>query len=188
MTASSVFGSLMRSQSFDPHSMGLFHWPTTPTSGRTHAPAGIAIRPRRHSLDDGADQRRLAQGAARRPARHGDRRRRLAHRLYPDLSHPVRSARSGSALARASSGRSLSRRSDRGRVARPVRPRRGAAGRIAAAGAFIALGPVIATLLAIPILDEWPSAEDWTGIAVISVGVYLASGGPLPRRLLRRVA
>jgi drug/metabolite transporter (DMT)-like permease len=57
-----------------------------------------------------------------------------------------------------------------------------------AAGAFIALGPVIATLLAIPILDEWPSAEDWTGIAVISVGVYLASGGPLPRRLLRRVA
>ena len=57
-----------------------------------------------------------------------------------------------------------------------------------AAGAFIALGPVIATLLAIPILNEWPSAEDWMGIAVISVGVYLASGGPLPRRLLHRVA
>jgi drug/metabolite transporter (DMT)-like permease len=57
-----------------------------------------------------------------------------------------------------------------------------------AAGAFIALGPVIATLLAIPILNEWPSAEDWMGIAVISVGVYLASGGPLPHRLLRRVA
>jgi drug/metabolite transporter (DMT)-like permease len=57
-----------------------------------------------------------------------------------------------------------------------------------AAGAFIALGPVIATLLAIPVLDEWPSAEDWMGIAVISVGVYLASGGPLPHRLLHRVA
>lgn len=51
-----------------------------------------------------------------------------------------------------------------------------------AAGAFLALGPVIATLLAIPLLDEWPSVEDWIGIAVISVGVYLASGGPLPRR------
>ena len=57
-----------------------------------------------------------------------------------------------------------------------------------AAGAFIALGPVIATLLAIPVLNEWPSTEDWIGIAVISVGVYLASGGPLPRRLSHRVA
>jgi drug/metabolite transporter (DMT)-like permease len=56
-----------------------------------------------------------------------------------------------------------------------------------AAGSFIALGPVIATLLAIPILNEWPTAEDWIGIAFISVGVYLASGGPLPRRLLDRV-
>src|ERR1700730_10366792 len=49
-------------------------------------------------------------------------------------------------------------------------------------------GAVIVPLLAIPVLNEWPSAEDWTGIAVISVGVYLASGGPLPRRLLDRVA
>lgn len=57
-----------------------------------------------------------------------------------------------------------------------------------AAGAFIALGPVIATLLAIPILDEWPTPEDWIGIAAISVGVYLASGGPLPRRLSHRLA
>jgi drug/metabolite transporter (DMT)-like permease len=56
------------------------------------------------------------------------------------------------------------------------------------AGAFIALGPVIATLLAIPILNEWPTAADWIGIAVISVGVYLASGGPLPRRLSGRLA
>jgi drug/metabolite transporter (DMT)-like permease len=57
-----------------------------------------------------------------------------------------------------------------------------------AAGAFIALGPVIATLLAIPILNEWPTADDWIGIAVINVRVYLASGGPLPRRLSDRVA
>jgi len=57
-----------------------------------------------------------------------------------------------------------------------------------AAGAFIALGPVIASLLAIPILGEWPTLEDWIGIALISVGVYLASGGPLPRRLPHRVA
>lgn len=52
-----------------------------------------------------------------------------------------------------------------------------------AAGAFIALGPVIATLLAIPVLDEWPTVEEWIGVAVISLGVYLASGGKLPRRL-----
>ena len=44
----------------------------------------------------------------------------------------------------------------------------------------ISLGPVIAALLAIPILHEWPSLTDWIGIAVISAGVYLASGGPLP--------
>jgi drug/metabolite transporter (DMT)-like permease len=55
-----------------------------------------------------------------------------------------------------------------------------------AAGAFIALGPVIATLLAIPILNEWPTIEDWTGIAMISVGVYLASGGPLLLRPAER--
>lgn len=50
------------------------------------------------------------------------------------------------------------------------------------AGAFLALGPVIATLLAIPILDEWPTHQEWMGIIVISVGVYLAGGGPLPRQ------
>ncbi len=48
--------------------------------------------------------------------------------------------------------------------------------------AFVSLGPVIAALLAIPILHEWPTAVDWLGIAVISAGVYLASGGPLPKR------
>ncbi len=48
------------------------------------------------------------------------------------------------------------------------------------AGAFIALGPVIAALLAILFLGEWPALHDWLGIAVVSVGVYLASGAPLP--------
>lgn len=44
------------------------------------------------------------------------------------------------------------------------------------AGAFIAFGPVIATLLAIVTIGEWPRPQDWLGIAVITVGVYLASG------------
>lgn len=48
--------------------------------------------------------------------------------------------------------------------------------------AFGALGPALATLFAIPILGEIPSGTDWLGIAFISCGVYLASGGPLPRR------
>jgi drug/metabolite transporter (DMT)-like permease len=55
------------------------------------------------------------------------------------------------------------------------------------ASAFISLGPVIAALLGIPFLNEWPSLEDWLGIVVITVGVYLASGGPLPRRSSDRV-
>jgi drug/metabolite transporter (DMT)-like permease len=37
-------------------------------------------------------------------------------------------------------------------------------------------------LMAIPILGDWPSPADWTAIALISVGVYVASGGPLPRK------
>ena len=56
--------------------------------------------------------------------------------------------------------------------------------------AFAALCPVMTALMAIPILAEWPTTIDWTGIIVISVGVYVVSGGPLPegRRLglLRR--
>jgi len=48
--------------------------------------------------------------------------------------------------------------------------------------AFGALVPAMAALLAIPMLGEVPSASDWTGIAAISFGVYLASGGPLPHR------
>jgi drug/metabolite transporter (DMT)-like permease len=30
------------------------------------------------------------------------------------------------------------------------------------------------------VLGEWPSAIDWIAISVISAGVYLLSGGPLP--------
>jgi drug/metabolite transporter (DMT)-like permease len=37
-------------------------------------------------------------------------------------------------------------------------------------------------LLGIPVLGEWPSALDWTAIALISLGVYAASGAPFPPR------
>jgi drug/metabolite transporter (DMT)-like permease len=46
--------------------------------------------------------------------------------------------------------------------------------------AFLALTPAMTTLMGIPILDEWPSATDWIAITVISVGMYVVSGGPLP--------
>jgi drug/metabolite transporter (DMT)-like permease len=49
-----------------------------------------------------------------------------------------------------------------------------------AGAAFVALTPMTTALLAIPVLGEWPSAVDWLAISVISVGVYLLSGGPLP--------
>jgi len=51
-----------------------------------------------------------------------------------------------------------------------------------AAAAFPALCPAMTTLLAIPILNEWPAATDWVAILLISAGVYAVSGGPLPRR------
>jgi drug/metabolite transporter (DMT)-like permease len=47
--------------------------------------------------------------------------------------------------------------------------------------AFAASCPAMTALMAIPILGEWPSAIDWAAIALISVGVYVVSGGPLPR-------
>lgn len=51
----------------------------------------------------------------------------------------------------------------------------------ASRGASLAsLVPVLATLLAIPLLGEWPAPLDWLGVAVISLGVYLAAGGPVP--------
>lgn len=48
--------------------------------------------------------------------------------------------------------------------------------------AFAALSPAMTAIMAIPILGEWPAAMDWIAIASISVGVYVVSGGPLPRR------
>ena len=49
-----------------------------------------------------------------------------------------------------------------------------------AGAAFVALTPATTALLGIPVLGEWPSSIDWIAIAVISTGVYLVSGGPLP--------
>jgi drug/metabolite transporter (DMT)-like permease len=49
--------------------------------------------------------------------------------------------------------------------------------------AFGALVPALAALIAIPLLGEWPSATDWLAIVLISAGVYLASGGPIRRRM-----
>jgi drug/metabolite transporter (DMT)-like permease len=46
--------------------------------------------------------------------------------------------------------------------------------------AFAALCPAMTALLAVPILGEWPASTDWIAIALISVGVYVVSGGPLP--------
>src|SRR5882762_505491 len=46
--------------------------------------------------------------------------------------------------------------------------------------AFVALVPVIAALMAIPALGEWPTSIDWLAIGMITAGVYLASGAPVP--------
>ncbi len=46
--------------------------------------------------------------------------------------------------------------------------------------AFAALCPAMTALLAIPILGEWPTAMDWMAITLISAGVYVVSGGPIP--------
>jgi drug/metabolite transporter (DMT)-like permease len=55
-----------------------------------------------------------------------------------------------------------------------------------AGAAFVALTPATTALLAIPVLGEWPSAIDWIAITVISAGVYLLSGGPLPRGIQKK--
>jgi drug/metabolite transporter (DMT)-like permease len=49
-----------------------------------------------------------------------------------------------------------------------------------AGAAFVALTPAATALLAIPALGEWPSMIDWLAITMISAGVYMLSGGPLP--------
>jgi drug/metabolite transporter (DMT)-like permease len=43
--------------------------------------------------------------------------------------------------------------------------------------AFAALCPAMTALIAIPVLGQWPTVNDWTAIIVISVGVYIVSGG-----------
>jgi drug/metabolite transporter (DMT)-like permease len=53
----------------------------------------------------------------------------------------------------------------------------------ARAAVFAALAPALAAMMAIPLLGEWPAPSDWLAIVVISAGVYLAGGGPLPRRV-----
>jgi drug/metabolite transporter (DMT)-like permease len=47
--------------------------------------------------------------------------------------------------------------------------------------AFAALCPAMTALLGIPILGEWPAAPEWLAIGLISAGVYILSGGPVPR-------
>jgi len=47
--------------------------------------------------------------------------------------------------------------------------------------AFAASCPAMTALLAIPILGEWPSGVEWVAISLISIGVYIVSGGPLLR-------
>jgi len=55
---------------------------------------------------------------------------------------------------------------------------------VAKAAAFIALAPVMAVPMALAGLSEWPAPVDWAANTLITVGVYLAGGGPLPRRTL----
>jgi drug/metabolite transporter (DMT)-like permease len=48
--------------------------------------------------------------------------------------------------------------------------------------AFAASCPAMTALMAIPILGEWPTLIDWVAIVLISIGVYVVSGGPMPYR------
>jgi drug/metabolite transporter (DMT)-like permease len=52
--------------------------------------------------------------------------------------------------------------------------------------AFGALVPALSALFAIPLLGEWPNETDCVGIVLISAGVCLASGGPMPSGCQRR--
>jgi drug/metabolite transporter (DMT)-like permease len=49
-----------------------------------------------------------------------------------------------------------------------------------AGAAFGALVPALTAFIAMPLLGEWPSDVGWVAIGLISAGVYLTSGGPLP--------
>jgi drug/metabolite transporter (DMT)-like permease len=48
--------------------------------------------------------------------------------------------------------------------------------------AFAALCPALTALMGIPVLGEWPALTDWLAIILITVGVYIVSGGSLPAR------
>lgn len=48
--------------------------------------------------------------------------------------------------------------------------------------AFAALCPAMTALMAIPILGQWPGPADWMAVIAISAGVYIVSGGTLPKR------
>ncbi len=48
--------------------------------------------------------------------------------------------------------------------------------------AFAAICPVLTALLGMALLDERPEPAEWLAIGLISCGVYLVTGGPLPRR------
>jgi drug/metabolite transporter (DMT)-like permease len=54
--------------------------------------------------------------------------------------------------------------------------------------AFAALAPAITAILAIPLLGEWPVTSDWIAMLLISGGVYIASGAPLPARRVGHTA
>ncbi len=54
--------------------------------------------------------------------------------------------------------------------------------------AFLALTPAMTALMGIHILGELPSTVDWMAIVIISIGVYVVSGGPLPALASRRHA
>lgn len=50
------------------------------------------------------------------------------------------------------------------------------------AGLFPALVPVLAVVFGMPLLDEWPTSLQATGVAVATVGLTLASGVVQPRQ------
>jgi drug/metabolite transporter (DMT)-like permease len=57
-----------------------------------------------------------------------------------------------------------------------------------AAAAFGALVPALSALFALPLPGELPSRPGWVAISLISLGVYLANGAPLPPRRRRSPA
>lgn len=54
------------------------------------------------------------------------------------------------------------------------------------AAAFPAIVPGTATLIGIPLTGEWPSALQWIGIAVVTLGLLAALGVRLPRRAAKK--